>query len=767
MLRKLLTTALSFAALAATAVTLDGNSRIVIPDSPNVQEEYAAGELSKYLGKALDAKIATVKEGDFTGGAAIYVGGTKKAAAMKLAPFDNEEFQISAEKACVVIAGGRFRGILYGAYEFLERFAGVRFFTPDCEVVPAQKRLNVADGTSIRHRPAFQYRQIYPGEEHIGWPQEFHPKFRTAISTTVRPEIGASNGFGTGGGCHTYYHYSKDFPKEISWMSSTGERTIVDDPFKGSICFSQPEVLQRFSKRLKGLIEGDRKAAKEKGTPPPLFYAVQQNDCKATCFCQDCLAFAEKHGLSGLVIDFSNRLADTIKDEYPDVYILIFAYFDTLEPPKSDIRPRPNVLTQITTYTKPFHDHLRGLDDPVNKDAANLIDRWAAVSDSLAMWDYWRYYGSFLPPAPIVKFLPFMIRKYRDSKMIFYFTEFEIGSLDILAFFDLTSYVGFKLLDNPDRDANTLIDEFMAAYYGPAAKYMRRYLDLLAVKFVECGPVNEERVSFDKRKYLNDNELYTKGFSLFSEAEKAANGDATILMRIRTEKLLLVSSYIKVLGKKDNPLKLDIDSLKAEVPALCDAAASLLLNDKCRTPSNLKTMANFYADITTLKPTQNYKSKPLEAIPAEDAIVYEFNKTPSSGFSVTDNTAPDGKAHSLAAKWTPEENKGRHDKGVVFGMYEQTNAHYVSSCSVAKEDLPQDEKYHWYYVGNTALYPRLVIYIHWTWELGVQPSKYYDANNPDQSYDIYILLKFQGPAYVKGSTAINDVRLARMAFVKK
>ncbi|MBO4345338.1 MAG: hypothetical protein J5833_06270, partial [Victivallales bacterium] len=60
MLRKLLATALSFAAFAATAVELDGKSQIVLPDSPNVQEEYAAGELASYLGKALDAKIATV-----------------------------------------------------------------------------------------------------------------------------------------------------------------------------------------------------------------------------------------------------------------------------------------------------------------------------------------------------------------------------------------------------------------------------------------------------------------------------------------------------------------------------------------------------------------------------------------------------------------------------------------------------------------------------------------------------------------------------------
>ncbi len=762
----ILTIGLSLAALAAHAVFIDAKSPVVLPDAPNVQEEYAAAELAKYLGKALDAKIAILKESDFAGGPAIYVGNTKKAASRELPPLDEEEFHINAQSDGVVIAGGKYRGTLYGVYEFLECFVGVRFFAPDCEVVPNRKIITPADSVNMRRKPAFQFRRIYTSGDFKGWPQNFRPKFRNNTDCNL-PELGGAACYGSGGDCHTYYQYSKDFPKEISWMNKEGERVVVNGPFKGSICFSQPEVLRRFSVRLRQFIENDRKTAKEKGTPPPLFYSIQQNDCNATCYCPECLAFKEKHGLSGLVIDFSNRLADTIKDEYPDIYLLIFAYFDTLEPPKSAIRPRPNVLTQITTYTQPYHDHLRGLDDPVNKGAVQLIDRWAAISDCLAIWDYWRYYGGFLPPAPVVKFLPSMIDKYNDSNIVFFFTEYEVSSKSILAFFELTSYVGYRLMDWPDREIDVLIDEFMAAYYGPAAKSMRGYLDLLAEKFVECGPVNEERISYTDRKYLNDKEFYSKGFTFFAEAEKAANGDATFLRRIRTEKLLLVSSYIKVPGKKGNPLQLDIDALKAEVPALCDAAAALLLSDKAKTPDKMKAMADFYADAENLPLTQNLVSKPLEALPAEDAIVYGFEKTPSAGIPVEDADAPDGKAYSIAAKWTPQANISKHANKVVFGMYEQANAYYVSNCSVPKENLPQDEKYHWYYVGNTALSPNLIVYIHWTWELNVQPGKFYDEKTPKQFYDIYILLKAQGPAYVKGSTAINDIRVARMAFIKK
>ena len=765
MRKSLLAIGMAFASLTASAITIDATTPIVLPDNPSIQEKYAAGELAKYLGKSLGGEIKTVNENNVAGGKAIYLGKTRRAAAKGGADFAIEEYQIAADAKDVVIVGSDFRGILYASYDFLERFAGVRFFTPACEVVPEHKEITVPDGFSLRHKPAFQFRQIYTGSHHIGWPQEFRPKFRCNVWTTL-PEIGGHNGYGTGGSCHTYYHYSKDFPKEISWMSSSGERVIVKDAFGGSICFSQPEVLERFATRLKQLIAGDREKAKEKGCPPPVFYAVQQNDCNATCFCPECLAFKEKHGLSGLVLDFTNRLADTIKDEYPDVYILIFAYFDTLEPPKTDIRPRKNVLTQITTYTKPFHDHLRGLDDPVNKGAVDILDKWASISDSLAMWDYWRYYGGFLPPGTLVKNLSFMINKYLEDKMIFFFTEFEVGNSAILSFFELTSYVGYKLMDNPALDTETLIDEFMPAYYGAAAPHMRKYLDLLTEKFVQCGPVNEERIPYHQRKYLNDPEFYSKGFEFLAAAEKAVGDNKKELMRIHIEKLLLVSSYIRVLAKKGNPLGLNVDELKTQVDALCEETAKVLLNDDARKPAKLSAMKDFYADRNNLKPTQRVSTKPMDSIPSE-AVIYDFSKTKSSGIPMADKDAPDGKAYSLAAKWLPEDNKLKHNKGFLYGMYEQTNAHYVATCSLAKGTMPQDEKYHWYYAGNTCLYPKLILYIHWTWMLDVRLGKLFNEADPNQSYDIYVLLKLQGPAYVKDSTSTNDIRLARFAVLKK
>ena len=75
------------------------------------------------------------------------------------------------------------------------------------------------------------------------------------------------------------------------------------------------------------------KAAKQ-NLPPPEYYSVSQNDCDSACGCAECKKFIQKYGVSGLVIDFTNRIAAEITKDYPDIKIQIFAYFDSLDIPK-------------------------------------------------------------------------------------------------------------------------------------------------------------------------------------------------------------------------------------------------------------------------------------------------------------------------------------------------------------------------------------------------------------------------------------------------
>src|SRR5438477_9943045 len=75
----------------------------------------------------------------------------------KLGP---EGFALRTVKNKLIIAGGRPRGTLYGVYTLLEEKLGVRWFTPEVEVVPRTSSLAMAALDEIRV-PALEYREVF------------------------------------------------------------------------------------------------------------------------------------------------------------------------------------------------------------------------------------------------------------------------------------------------------------------------------------------------------------------------------------------------------------------------------------------------------------------------------------------------------------------------------------------------------------------------------------------------------------------------------
>lgn len=55
---------------------------------------------------------------------------------------------------------------------------------------------------------------------------------------------------------------------------------------------------------------------------------------------------AEKYGESGLVIDFVNSIARSVKNEYPDIFITTLAYGPAVNAPKN-IRAESNVVVRL------------------------------------------------------------------------------------------------------------------------------------------------------------------------------------------------------------------------------------------------------------------------------------------------------------------------------------------------------------------------------------------------------------------------------------
>lgn len=741
------------------AVEIDKSYKIAVSDKQEVQDVYAAQELAKYLSQVTGSNFAVVKESEVSAGNTIYVGNTKYSKNQNFAP---DEFRIYLDGKNVVIAGSPQRGVLFGVYEFLERFADVRFFSPECERVPSKKSLNVPDKTDIRHKSAFEYRYIYAGKRTHNTTSFFRKMRLSGWGGDMK--YGSSARFGTDGHCHTYFKYTRDFPQEISWADASGTRHIVKTDLNGSICFSHPEVLKRFIERLKKNIASDRVNAAKQNLPYPQYYSVSQNDCDSACGCAECKNFIEKHGVSGLVIDFTNRLAEAVVKDYPDVKIQIFAYFDSLNPPKTAIRPHKNVIVQVSTYTQKFRDHLRSVNEPLNKQYADLLNNWKKSADSLGIWDYWRYFNGFKPSAPAALILADNINVYKNSNVVMFFTEFETAPKDLLSFYDLTFYVGSRLLDDPSKNVQTMVDEFAETYYGAAAPAMKNLLVLLT-EAVKKDKNCAEYLNFAQRAYMKDAEFFRQAFALVDEAEKAVENDKKLLTRVWQEKLLIESAYLKAWNSHKNKLKLDRKTLQESISKMLYPVLRSFFDPSILSKKVVAETESFYAEKVVFEKTQGVKAVPIADFENKhpQAKIIELPGIYCTNMKISDSDSPSGKAYSHSGKYSAKQREERHKRAFVFGMYENNYSKYVVHGSIAKNVIPQDEKYHWYYAGTTRLYKSLSLWLHWTWGLKTWLGRFYDENNSDKKYNVYFLMKLQGPAYVKNSTSLNDVRLAGLA----
>ena len=119
-------------------------SKIQIIAGDSATEQYAAAELAEYLtrmGVELSEDCYTLT---------ITLDPTMADDSYKMVVNRKNKYGTT-------ITGGK-RGVIYGAYRFLEEFGGARFFTPDLEVVPTDK-LTIVTGV-IDYEPVFVKRSF-------------------------------------------------------------------------------------------------------------------------------------------------------------------------------------------------------------------------------------------------------------------------------------------------------------------------------------------------------------------------------------------------------------------------------------------------------------------------------------------------------------------------------------------------------------------------------------------------------------------------------
>ena len=223
------------------------------------------------------------------------------------------------------------------------------------------------------------------------------------------------------------------------------------------------------------------------------------------------------------VFDFFNRIAEGVVAELPGKKLCVYAYSSYNEPPVK-VKPHPAlvILTVGGGYTSAASYGT----------ARRLVAAWSGFGNPVL----WRpnalgAYRAYIPHS-IARRIFDDIELFKVNGLIG--TDFDcMDSCWSTRGFDY--YMVARALLNPDHlDFDTIYADYLAAGFGPAAGVMREWFDSLAadVDKVSEMKIEKEERGFRKGAYVRAFDV-DKYAAILDRAEKAAEGDASVLRRLK------------------------------------------------------------------------------------------------------------------------------------------------------------------------------------------------------------------------------------------
>jgi Domain of unknown function (DUF4838) len=514
-----LTCLLSLAAApsAGPGLTIVENGKtnwvIVVLPGATASVRHGAQELQKHIELISGARLPIVDAGASHPAGAIILRVDRT-----IGP---EAFQIKTVPEGIEISGDDRRGLLYGCYGLLEDVFGCRWFTAKIRKVPKRPTLRVGR-LDIKEKPAFEYREPFYWE---AFDRDWAVRNRTnGNAQRLDDSVGGKVMYGPF--VHTFNalvppeQYFDAHPEYFSMVN--GKR------MKGyyQLCLTNPDVLKISIERVREWIKQDPKAT---------IFSVSQNDTDGHCQCDACKAVeAEEGAPSGVVLRFVNAVADAVVKDHPEVLIDTLAYQWTEKPPKR-VRPRPSVRIRLAPIGACVAHPLDGCD--ANKTPlANLL-AWANITDQLYIWHYSTNFAHFLQPLPDLDEIAGTIPLFKKQGVVGIFYEGDMVGGGGGEMSELKAYLMAKLMWNPTRDPQAIIDEFVAGVFGPAAPEIKTWLDLVHQP-ARQSHVHARIYDPPTAPYLTD-ELLVAGTRLFDEAEAAAKDNPVALEQVQRAHLAL------------------------------------------------------------------------------------------------------------------------------------------------------------------------------------------------------------------------------------
>ena len=771
--------------LAQSAVLqLNERSKVVIalPQTASLPEQTAARELDDYLTRITggDFRVQPETSTGSTPGA-IYVGNTQFArrAGVDGSTLASEEWRIKTQNGNLILVGGGTRGTLYATYRFLEDNAGVRWWNPWEETVP---KLGVLPVLQIdrRGKPVFGYRDIHMVYGNDSGRFAIRNRLNTDGVATISPEYGGSREYGKGFLVHTFYRIlspAKYFAAHPDWFLVPDGGT--PSSHNSQLHMSNPEMRQEFLKLFREILRKSQQDAKEKGVSPPDTFSVSQEDNKiGFAGPNDAALLAKNNGAeAAILLDFINFLADGIKDEFPGVYVDTLAYFSGEKAP-TNIRPRENVVIRLTDTTSNL---ILPVTHPRNHEFHDNVVAWGKLTQNLRIWDYAVTYAAPGLPMPTAHTYPTDYRFLKANNVEGLFTEHEFPILADMR--DFKIWVQCKMLEDPNRDYNALMREFTDGFYGKAGVHVRRYIIALQSEVEKVGKAKgyEEMSWFVPARQYNylSLDFLIRANEMFNQAERAAGTDKVLARRVRHARMPLdrfitlfhrnfANRWVRASHTPESlPLNRDVtaarylQSWNEQIDLRLPESERAAEREKASTEFAKMTIGSLYRDKIPTK---------FRNIPASKLIVYGPRDTRLYGDQakvVADPQAELGEAARLLVAETPETERARYKMPMPWGVYDVIGKKDLVTNAIKAEEVP-GTGYHWHRLDDVKLTENTYLYFFWSWVIQLDLSYAFDENTPEQQFEVWANLKFEGPSFPHGKAEDkNAISVERVVLVKK
>ncbi|MBM4092565.1 MAG: DUF4838 domain-containing protein, partial [Planctomycetes bacterium] len=471
-----------------------------------------------------------------------------------------------------------------------------------------------------------------------------------------------------------------------------------------------------------------------------------------------------------------------VEMKYPDVTITTLAYMYNMKPPRT-VRPRGNVLVEWCNWGNapdggPFLD--QALTHPDNAWRLGNIRAWRDTGSRLGVWDYMEYCDYPVPSGIPATFAPYAIGNFQVYNEIGvewildcdWQAPRDVWSFD--NFEPLRRWIMRRLMADPACDVPWMLDVFFRGYYGPAAKPMRAFYDLLVAK--QSEPREKRALSRGRVDYLTP-AFYQAIQRLLDEAEAAAAADPGALLRVKRERPRVDLSMLDRWSELERQLP-DDQSMpfdRAQVLERFAAHARAVAEGFSFRGREGKVKAIEEAVASRRDPRPPRLPESLAGLPARDLMdVTSKHFRPNHivwpwvNLIVDDSDAAVG--HVMVFGLGGESEKQKEVKEREPGWTKKPIAFQLAGLkhTLTPEEFPRDGRYHLYKLGQTQLsgtVQNFEVFMNGRTAGGLDLATVASARDRAMKWDVYVSAKLAGPSFAQSADK-DCVRVERILLVR-